>query len=222
MLKQGTPLSTFMQIRKHLILLGILLALGLMVIATLFYPGGSTHNIGTPGFDWAHNYFSNLFSPLAVNSIENGARPWAIASMLVLCLSLGAFFISFAKKIPKKVDSAIIKYSGILSMIAGFFIVSPLHDQMIIVSVSLALVSLFYISVYIFKSKLHLLKVFSILSLLVTYGCNYVYFTSSYLEILPVLQKVTLFIDLLWILSIEYFSRAEDFKANVSAELEQA
>lgn len=210
-----------MQIRKHLILLGIILAIGLLVIATLFYPGGSTHNIGTPGFDWGHNYLSNLFSPRAVNSVDNAARPWAIAGMLVLCLSMGGFFISFAKRIPNKSDSAVIKYSGILSMIAGFLVVSPLHDSMIIVSTTLSLVSLFYITVFIFKSKLHFLKFLSVFSLLVTYGCSYVYFTSSYLEVLPVLQKVTLLLNLLWVLSIVYFSSAEDFQPKVAVETGQ-
>ncbi|MFK7923909.1 MAG: hypothetical protein AB8H47_18265 [Bacteroidia bacterium] len=134
---------------------------------------------------------------------------------------MGGFFISFAKKIPVKSTAAVIKYSGILSMVAGFLVVSPLHDQMIIVSTTLALVSLFYITVSIFKSKLHLLKLFSVLSLLVTYGCSYVYFTSSYLEVLPVLQKVTLLLNLLWVLSIVYFSRAEDFQAKVVVETGQ-
>jgi len=210
-----------MQLQKHLVLLGIIVALSLLIIATLFYPGGSTYDIGAAGFDWAHNYISNLFSPRAVNSVKNASQPWAIAGMFVLSLSIVVFFIRFANKIPDRRPSTIIKYAGIAAMIAGFLVVSPLHDEMIVVSSTLALISLFYITVYILRSKLHCLKVLSVLSLLTTYACSYVYFTSSYLEILAVLQKITLLLNLVWVLAIEYGSSAADFQAKPKLKTDQ-
>ncbi|MEL7533385.1 MAG: hypothetical protein AAFN10_18875 [Bacteroidota bacterium] len=202
---------------RHLILVGILISLSLLGVATLVYPGGSQYNMDTPGFDWAHNYISNLFSHFAVNRIENKARPWAIAGMFVLSLSIVGFFIRFAQKVPRSSAAWIIKYAGIASMIAGFLVVSPWHDEMIVVCSSFALLSLFYITVYLLKSKLHWLKLLSLVSLLTTYACAFVYFTSTHLEVLAVLQKITLAVNLIWVLAVEYGSSAQDFTKKSSS-----
>lgn len=54
-------------------------------------------------------------------------------------------------------------------------------------------------------------KVLCILFLLALYGSAYVYFTSTALEILPVLQKVTFGISIIWVLGLYYFTTEEDF-----------
>jgi len=83
---------------------------------------------------------------------------------------------------------------------------------MIIFASILGLVSFFYITVLIFKSRLHALKVFSFIGLLLAYGCNFIYYTRTNLEWLPVLQKVTLLASILWILALEYFTEKADFE----------
>ena len=97
-------------------------------------------------------------------------------------------------------------------MVAAFFIVTPLHDAMVTLTSTLVLLSMFYIVVFVFKSKLHFLKVLSIVCLLVTYGCNFIYYTQNYLEWLPIVQKISLGLIILWILGLEYFAKATDFQ----------
>ena len=60
--------------KKHFVLIGIIVALLLLLIATLVYPGGSLSNKNAVGFDWSKNFISNLFAEKAVNGLDNPAR----------------------------------------------------------------------------------------------------------------------------------------------------
>jgi len=66
------------------------------------------------------------------------------------------------------------------------------------------MLSIFYITVFIFRSRLHLLKALSALSLLALYVCAGIYYTSMCLDILPIVQKVSLVLKLGWVLALEY------------------
>lgn len=198
-------------IKRNLILFGVIIASVLLFIATLNYPGGSQHDAKSVGYDWGNNYLCNLFSAKAVNGMDNPARPWADVGMLIFCVTLGGFFISFSSRIPSKTAAAIIKYCGAGALIAGFLAITPLHDPMMPVVSVLALLSCFYITVFVLKSKLLFLKFLSIICLILFYACVYVYFTRTHLEILPVLQKASFFVDITWVLTLEYFTKKEDF-----------
>jgi hypothetical protein len=56
------------------------------------------------------------------------------------------------------------------------------------------------------------MKVLSIIFLLTFYFGAYMYFTGSFLEYLPIIQKIIFLMKLMWILSLEYFTRKEDFQ----------
>jgi hypothetical protein len=198
--------------KKYAILFGVLIALLLLIIATQYYPGGSQHDKNSIGYDWKNNYLSNLFSQNAVNGSPNASRPWAIAGMLFLCSSFALFFVDFSKKITLKSASIIIRYCGVVAMLFGFLAVTPYHDTVIRIASTLALISMFYIVVFVFKSKLHLFKVLSIICMLVFYCCNYLYYTRSYLELLPIMQKTLLLIIIIWVLSLQYFTTSADFR----------
>jgi len=185
----------------------------LLVVSTFFYPGGSQHDEMTVGFDWRHNYLCNLLNPVAVNGHENGARPWAVVGLLVLCATAALFFVRFAKKIPVKGASNVIKYAGVGAMLAALLTATPHHYVAVTASGTLLMLALFYITAYLFKSKLHGFKVLAGVCLLALYGSSFVYFTQVQLEWLPVLQKVSLLMNIALILGLEYFSTVEDFQA---------
>jgi hypothetical protein len=188
-------------LKKYVVLLGIILALILLAIAAACYPGGSQANINSVGYDWKNNYMSNLFSIKAVNGADNMSRPWADAGMFFFCIGLAIFFYHFSGKIPQKNASNIIKYVGIGSMVFAFLIVTPLHDIMV-----------FYIAVFLFRSKLTLLKIIAVICLLVFYATTYMYYARSYVEFLPIMQKATFLLVIIWILCLEYFTSAADFQ----------
>jgi len=186
--------------------------MALLFVATLYYPGGSQSNLKSVGYTWGDNYLCNLFSPKAMDGADNASRPWATLGMFFLCASFCVFFIDFSGKINSKVAAGIIKYTGAGSMILAFFAVTPLHDIVVTVSSTFALIACFYITVFILKSKLHFLKLLSITCLLIFYCCEYLYFTRSYLNLLPIMQKVSFVVDIIWVLWLGYFTTAEDFE----------
>jgi hypothetical protein len=200
-------------IKKNTILFGLIIALILLFIATLNYPGGSIKNEVSVGFDWVNNYISNLLNPQAVNGMVNTARPWAVAGVLFLSASFGLFFIQFSNKIKVKSAANVIKYGGILATLCAFLIVFPsLHDIMVTLSATCTLLVFFYITVFLFKSKFHFLKIYSLLSISFFYVVTYMYSTRSYVEYLPIMQKAIHLVQIVWVLALEYFTKEEDFQ----------
>jgi hypothetical protein len=199
-------------LQKNWVTFGISIATLLLFVATIYYPGGSYLDADSTGFNWQHNYFSNLFTPKAVNGLDNSAQPWAIIGMVFLTISLGGFFVRFSNKMAEKSTTNVIKYSGLAAMIATFFTITPLHDLMIRISCVFTMICYFYITVFVFKSKLTFLKILSFICLLMLYATAYIYFTSSYLEILPIMQKVSFLVNIIWVLCLEYFTTKADFE----------
>ena len=104
-------------LKNHTVLAGLVFSILLFMAAVFLYPGGSYFEPYSQGFDWQHNYFSNLFSKTAINGMPNSARFWSIAGMFFLCLSFALFFIRFTKNISSKSGQVVIKYAGVMSMI---------------------------------------------------------------------------------------------------------
>lgn len=207
-------------LKKHSVLLGIIIAVLLLLVATQVYPGGSLFDKASVGFDWKKNFMSNLFGAKAVNGADNPSRFWADAGMIFLALSFALFFIKFSKKIPYSNAAKVIRYTGAGGMLFTFLIVTPLHDVMVTLSSTLFLVSLFYITVFILKSKLHLFKVLCIIGLLLIYYTLYLYGSGNF-TLLAIMQKVTFASMSLLVLLLDYFTTKEDFEGNQKTEASQ-
>lgn len=199
--------------KKYSILIGIIVGTLLLIVSTIYYPGGTYENINSEGYDWANNYISNLLRPLAVNGEENTARPFAIFGVLFLTASFGIFFVNFSNRIKIRSASLVIKYLGIMATIFGFITVVPaMHDIMVTLSSILTLLIFFYISVMVVKSKLTLMKIMSIVFLLTFYFGAYMYFSRYQLEYMPIMQKIIFTMKITWVLSLEYLTRKEDLE----------
>jgi hypothetical protein len=162
------------------------------------------------GFSWTKNFMSNLFGTRALNGDENPSRIWAYLGMIVLPFTYAIFFINMSKKIPDKNAANIIKYAGVANVVITFLTVTRWHDIMLIISTSLFWTCLVIITVFILKTRLHLLKLFSIIILLVFYYSVYLWGISDW-RLLPIMQKVNFVNSTLLILGLEYFTRQEDF-----------
>ncbi|MCX6214871.1 hypothetical protein [Spirosoma sp.] len=182
----------------------------MILIATMVYPGGSLFNKHSVGFDWSKNFISNLFAEKAVNGLDNPSRLWADTGMVFLALSFAVFFINFSKKIPDLGAAKVISYLGISSMAFTFLTVTPFHDIMITIASTLFLIAMFYITVFIFKSKLHVLKVLCSSYLLLFYYTLYLYGSGNYGS-LPIMQKLTFASTIILILCLDYSTKKEDF-----------
>src|SRR4051812_15044563 len=110
----------YYMLKKYVVLLGVIISISLLLIATLYYPGGSQFNKASNGYDWKNNYISNLFSEKALNGLRNTSRFWAVAGMMFLSAAFAAFFTRFSKKIPAKGAAKVIKYFGTGAMVFTF------------------------------------------------------------------------------------------------------
>ena len=198
-------------LKKHSVLTGIIISILLLLIATMVYPGGSLYDKNSIGFQWSKNFISNLFAAKAVNGANNPSQFWADAGMIFLAVSFAIFFIEFSKKITAKHAARVIKYLGAGGMFFTFLIVTPLHDIMVTIASTLFLVSIFYITVFVLKSKLHLFKFLCIICLLIFYFTLYLYGSGNFV-FLPVMQKITFISTILLILGLQYFTPKKDFQ----------
>jgi hypothetical protein len=197
-------------IKKYSVLISVVISVILLVIATFTYPGGSLLDKNSIGFNWSENFVSNLFATKALNGSENPGRMWAIIGMAFLSVGYGIFFINMSKKIPSKQCATILKFIGVANLIFIFLIATPLHDVGVI-SIILTLIGLFTITVFILKSKLHLLKFCCIICLL-TYYCFFTVYGFGYLGLAAIMQKIYSISSMLLVLALEYFTKYDDFK----------
>jgi hypothetical protein len=197
-------------IKKYSVLTGVVISLILMAIAISVYPGGSTYDETSVGFDWRRNFISNLFAARALNGAENPSVFWAYSGMILFPISYAIFFINMAKKIPDKNAANVIKYGGVANVLFTFLTVTHLHDLMLIISTTLFWTCLIVITVFILKTRLHLFKFLCVACLLIFYYSVYLWGISDW-NLLPIIQKVNFVTSTLLILGLEYFTRQEDF-----------
>ena len=178
---------------------GALLFLFLYFVAALNYPGGSQADKYSKGFSWLHNYWCNLLNETGINGLPNAGRRYAMAGMLVLCLSLGWFWFCFARYTALKKSYRIgMQLSGVLSMCIAFFIFTSLHDSIINIAALLALIALSGTFIGLYKIKWWGLFSFGVFNLLLVAVNNWLYYGGGLLY-LPVVQKITFVSFLLWI-----------------------
>ena len=185
----------------------------MLVTATLLYPGGSIIDKTSVGFNWSQNFFSNLFLAEALNGASNPSRIWALIGMVFNSIGYGLFFIHTSRKIPQKHSALVLKSIGLLNMIFTFLIATELHDIMVMVSSTMTMLGLFYITVSVLKTKLQWLKFFCILSLFIFYFTLFLYGAGNWV-LLAIMQKVSFLFFILSILAIEYLTTVEDFQEN--------
>lgn len=162
------------------------------------------------GFDWTKNFISNLFRAKALNGAENSSRIWAYLGMILLPFSYAIFFNNMSKKIPEKNAGYILKYGSMANILFTFLIITPLHDLMLNISITLFGTCLFVVTFYILQTRLHLFKFFCIVSLVIFYYSIFLWATRDW-NLSPIIQRVNFFSSTLLILGLEYFTNKEDF-----------
>jgi len=197
-------------IKKYIVLIGIVISISFLMIATMNYPGGTYKDIHTIGFSWSQNFISNLFKENALNGSVNNARIWAIVSILFYSFSCAIFFYNFSKNIINRIASNFIRYVGILTMPFTFFISTSYHDLMLAISNILFWACIICITVYLLKSKLTIFKIYAIISILIYYYAMYLYISKDW-DSLAVVQKWNNISAILLILGLEYFTDKKDF-----------
>jgi hypothetical protein len=176
---------------------------GLYIYASTLYPGGSQADLNSFGFDWKHNYWCNLMNEAGMNGIENPARPIAIGAMIILCISLTAFFFQFGKHyITDKSWGIVFKIASILSMTAAALMFTSYHDLMTILSSIFGAIVVIGIILKVYRRPLSFYKWLGGFNLLLLALNNIVYYTNYGIDHLPLLQKLTFIFVLIWIFGL--------------------
>ena len=197
-------------ILKYSVLISMVISAILILMAAMVYPGGSLPDKNSIGFDWTKNFISNLFAAKAINGADNPSRIWSIIGMAFHSLGYGLFFINMSKKIPSRHATSALKSIGLVNILFNFLITTPMHDSMVTISSTLTLIGLFYITVFILKTKLHLIKFCCILCLITFYFTLYLYGSGNW-GLLAIMQKISFIGSAILVLSLEYFIKQEHF-----------
>lgn len=186
----------------YLPVVGILLFMVLYAFASTFYPGGSQADANSIGFDWVHNYTCDLFKPIALNGVENPSTTYAMVAMVILCSSMTFFFYLFSIAIPMTFFwQKMVQITGTITMVTGILIFTSWHNLMINLTSIFGLLILIGIirGLAINKHRRFLWTgAFCTGVLIFNNGLYYL----EYYDYLPLIQKITFVIVLLWVMGI--------------------
>jgi hypothetical protein len=184
-------------------LIGIIIFVVLYIYASMLYPGGSQADLHSVGYDWLHNYWCNLMNDQAMNGQPNPAKPFAVVAMVILCLSLLVFFIQFATFFVQSIIwKSLIIWCGSLSMFLAIFMFTSYHDVMTTLSSVFGLFVVVGIIREVYISGFMKFKFTGFICLLLLGLNNYIYYTQHFIEWLPLLQKITFGVVLIWIIGL--------------------
>ncbi|MBK9336145.1 MAG: hypothetical protein IPM98_05995 [Lewinellaceae bacterium] len=155
------------------------------------------------GFNWLHNYWCDLLSMDAGNGKINPARPAAMLAMVLLGSVLAFFWYRLAGFLdcsPRM--RALIRASGIISMATAFLLFTPFHDTALAVSGGTGFVVLVATMAFLRQNNLIQLFHFGAFCVGLVAVNNLIYWSKTYLEWLPLVQKITFCAILYWVASI--------------------
>ncbi len=140
-----------------------------------------------------------------MNGIQNPARPFAISAMLILCSSLTLFFIQFSKQLEENRNwKWIIQTLGTISMISAVLIFTKYHDIMTTISSIFGVFVVIGIIRTIYNSYLTVFKISGVACVLLLGINNLIYYSENYIEHLPLIQKITFVLVLVWIVGLNF------------------
>jgi hypothetical protein len=192
-------------------LVGIPLFVLLYICASFYYPGGSQADAQSAGFSWVNNYWCNLLNITAINGQTNAAQPIALTAMVVLCISLAAFWFLFPLiSLQKTLPVRIIQFAGIAAMGTAMLLNSSMnHDLITNLASLLGLVAVVGTLIGLRQLKWNRLFWFGTMNLLLVLLNNFLYYNSELIRYLPLVQKISFVAFLVWLFLISMKSRSK-------------
>ena len=201
------------QYLKLLPTIGIILYVFLYIFSASLYPGGSQAALNSKGFDWINNYWCNLLNVEAMNGQLNPARPYAITAMIILCFSMALFFYLFPKFFfVSKFWKNATQFSGVIAMTFAVLIFTDYHDLMTSLASVFGLIALIGIFVGLAKNKSTRYLLAGVFCIFLMAINNYIYYSKQFLVALPLIQKITFAIVMVWVIALNLkFTRSVQF-----------
>jgi hypothetical protein len=182
-----------------LTLVGIGLFVILYVMAAINYPGGSWAYTDQNGFSFYNNYLCDLLDEYAINGELNTARFFARVALSVLCVSLIVLWYHLPKLfLIKSTNRTVMWLSGLLGLLITLFLASGTHDLIVRIAGVFGTIALFTAIIELYKSHLYRLMFLGLFCLSIFFTNYYIYETSIYIEVLPLIQKITFISFIIW------------------------
>jgi hypothetical protein len=179
---------------------GIGLFVVLYALAAALYPGGSTADPATPGFDWSRNYWCDLMGEQAKNGTLNPARPVAAAAMAILCPSLAVFWAMVPAGLRlTRTWQRVIRTAGIASMAVIACLALGGHDAVINAAGLLGALAMAGTLLGMNRTGLHGQFAAGLVCAGLIVANNAIYHYGIARDSLPVVQKLTFVIALGWV-----------------------
>jgi hypothetical protein len=183
--------------------LGIVVFVGLYIMAALTYPGGSATFPGQTGFNFWNNYLCDLLDEYALNGELNTGRFYARMALTSLCTSLLLLWFYLPKLFSKvTVNLTIMWISGLVSLLIVFFLAAQTHDKIVRISGIFGVIAFISSTIELYRAGFYKVSLLGMLSLFIFLVNYYIYETGIYIRALPSIQKVTFVICLSWFLTL--------------------
>jgi hypothetical protein len=143
----------------------------------------------------------------AKNGLRNIARPYAMMGMVILSISVSVFWW----KIPtivfenSRLIRGVMRYCGMLSMLFSALIFTDWHDGIIYAAVITGAVSFTLLFYELFRIKRDFLSYFGVVCLGFIFMNCMIYISNYGIEYLPLIQKITFAITLVWIILVTFY-----------------
>lgn len=183
----------------------------LFVVSTFYYPGGSHADHWQAGFSWSNNYLCNLMGEYALNGTKNGSRIPAIMSVMILGIGIGYFFFVFPSYFQlRTIWKYVIRFLGVFSMVFAIFLFTDYHDLVLNIAGVMGVVAIIGTFTALKRNNSYgVLWLGAFSSLLLAFNA-YSYYTGVLINWLPFIQKFSIVLFLLWIVSMNiiYYRQA--------------
>ena len=166
--------------------------------------GGSQADQQSMGFSWMNNYFCNLLNETAINGKPNLGQPFALASLLVLALSLALFWWSFPNYLPvSQIQTRMIRITGVSSMVMAFLLFTNINHDLITNTASLfGLIAILTSMWALYQNRQMAIFVFGLCNLVLVLINNWLYYDAGLIKYLPLVQKISFASVLIWFIWI--------------------
>ncbi|PRX54649.1 hypothetical protein [Flagellimonas meridianipacifica] len=173
-------------------LVGMLLFVAFYLVAVFDYPGGSYISPNAVGFSFRNNYLCDLLDTYAVNGEHNPARWYSRIALFVLCSSLILLWYHLPGLFNSKgLGLTVMRFSGMVALAIPFFLRNGNHDTVLRIAGIFGTLALIIAFVQLFWARLYILFSMGVLCLFIFLVNYYIYETGTFIEVLPVIQKIT-------------------------------
>jgi len=175
---------------KLLSIVGIVVSVGCVWIATFLFPGG---------YDWSRDYVSTLLRGPAGPS-----RTLADVGVLCFCVSMALVFERLARSVEFAKNSKMIRIAGIGSQVYASLTITPMHDLMVTISFVFSLVAVLALTQVLYFNREIGFFVGGCVCLVVLIGSASTYYSGHFASILPWAQKAWLALFAIWLVGLDF------------------